>query len=217
MFLVADSDADALLAHRRMLYANNILSLGSDYRDLPRYSDIAELEAMIVTNPYDKNLPMHFPYTCHTRYPKTPIVGFRQQLRSNPADIGGYDILIDVDLPPRKFMDIMLMEISRYHGRDIADHMSGSARDHILMPYPTWGGNPFPLTKTERMIYRYLIDTSPRLVSPIELLRYCMKPGTNPLLCNIATHIYHINQKAKEIFGIPLIHCPGNIGYQLIP
>ncbi len=217
MFLIFDSDEETMLSYRRFLYAENLLSIGCGYHDCPRLPETITPKGVMLTNPYDKNMPIHFPYSCHTRFPGLPVIGLIQSLRQTPQDIGGYDILIDVDLPPQKFIDTLLMEVSRYHARDIADHMADCARDHILMSSPTWGGNPLYLTHTERMIYRYLIDTYPRLVTPKELLRYCMKPGTSPQLCIIPTHIYHINQKAKEEFGVPIIHCPGGMGYRLIP
>ncbi len=218
MFLVIDSSPETLLAHRRMLYANRILSVSSDYRNLPSADSIANLDGVILSNPYDRHMPVHFPYQCHTHFPRTPIIGFTQALRQTPADIGGYDIQISLDLTPHKMIDSLLLETSRYHGRDIADCMAGRARDHILMQDPTWCGSPLPMTRAERMIYRYLILAYPRLVSAKELLRYCMKPGTSPQHCNIATHIYHINQKAKlDDFDVPVIHCPGGIGYQIVP
>ncbi len=216
MFLLIDSIEESLLATRRMLYANNIITVGCGYRDLPNLLDLSKIDAVILVNPYDKNMPHHFPYTCHTRFPKIPIIGIKQPLRRDTEDMRAYDILLSIDLPPKKMIDAMILEVSRYHGRDVADHMKGLARDHILMEDPRWCDTPIHLTQAERMIFQYLIDAYPRPVSVKELLRYCMKPGTSPLHCNIPTHIYHINQKARKEYGYPFIHCPGGIGYQLL-
>ncbi len=216
MFLIIDSDEEAIIRRRRFLYANNMMSLGFGYRNLPDCKDIAEIEAVIINNPYDKLMPTHFCYTCHSHFPHIPVVAFRQPLRTPPPDYDAIDILIDCNLPPHKITEQLLLEVSRYHKRDIADHMAMSARDHILMESPTWSGNPIYLTQTERMIFRYLIDVYPRHATIMELLRYCMKPGTSPQPCIIATHIYHINQKAMKEFGKHIIHCPGGIGYRFL-
>ncbi len=214
MFLVIGSDDASRLSCRRFLYNNNVLSVSCHYRNLPDFKDFAELEAVILSDPYDTHMPTHFPYVCHTHFPHTPVAALCQPLRDAPPDSDAIDIMISTDLAPHKLVEHLLLEVSRYHGRDIADHMKKYARDHLLDPAPLWRGYPLYLTQTERMIFRYLIDNYPRPITAKELLRYCVKPGTMPQLCIIPTHIYHINQKAKAEFHEAIISGIGGSGYQ---
>ena len=62
-----------------------------------------------------------------------------------------------------------------------------------------------PLTKTEKMILRYLIRTSPSPKSPKEILKHAFKPSRAPLVSSVRTHVHQINRKLSCVPGAPKI------------
>ncbi len=75
---------------------------------------------------------------------------------------------------------------------------------------------PFPLTKTEAMIVKYLIRTYPRQTSADEILKYAYRESRTPEASNVRTHISVINKKFRELTGRNLIDMTIGIGYNII-
>ena len=73
---------------------------------------------------------------------------------------------------------------------------------------------PIPLTKTEKMILRYLIRTYPLPQKSLSIAKYAFKPNRSPAPESIKTHICSINKKFKEMMdGRALISPYGRNGY----
>ena len=62
-----------------------------------------------------------------------------------------------------------------------------------------------PLTKTEKMILRYLIRTSPAPKCPADIIKHAFKQTRPPLESSIRTHVYQINKKLALVSGAPEI------------
>lgn len=216
MILVLCSDEDVVLRWRRLLFSRGFLSSSVSYRYAINTHFPSEIEAVLIPMPHDPAKPMRFCYSWHPRHPDIPVVMITSPLRDVTRDEEEADIRLSSDLAPAALIDQLLLGLSAFHGRDIADCVKGPARDHMMMPAPTWGGVPFHLTPTERTIFRYLLQIYPQTATAKELLRNCSKPGTSPTLCNIPSHIYRINLKANEAFGHHVIGMPQGIGYRLL-
>ena len=215
MLLLSDSDEELLLRVRRLLYTIGLTSLTLPYRELLVAKLGEEVEGLILTNPYDPELPMRFSFTFRRKHPKIPVLMFVQPLRERISELDDATALIDATLPSGKLLGEILLTLSRFHGRDVALFHLGSARDHLLDPDPTWSGIAIHMTPIERNIFRHLIRANYHPVSAKELHRYFTKPGTYPTVCNIASHIYRINYKAKEELGYHIILSEGG-GYRLL-
>ena len=215
MLLLSDSDEEVLLRVRRILFASGLTSISLSYREVLNVKLGDTVDALILTNPYDATLPERFCLTFHGRYPHIPIFVFVRPLADISADMKPIVTPLDVTLPANQWQNEFLIALSRFHGRDMALYRAGSARDHLLEPEPSFGGVRIHMTPIERNIYRRLIRADFHPVSAVELKKYCTKPGTSPILCNIATHIYHINRQATETLGYRIIVSEGG-GYRLV-
>lgn len=79
---------------------------------------------------------------------------------------------------------------------------------------PTYFDRALPFTKTENMILRYLIRTSPTPTKPQDILKHAFRPSQMPELSNVRTHVSIINKKFRELEGKNLI-CSTPSGYKL--
>ena len=81
---------------------------------------------------------------------------------------------------------------------------------------PSYFWTPFPLTKTESMIVKYLIRSYPRPTSAEEILKYAYRESRVPESSNVRTHVSVINKKFRELTGRNLIDMTMGIGYSII-
>lgn len=72
------------------------------------------------------------------------------------------------------------------------------------------------LTKTEKMILRFLTRSYPLPVSAVEIIRYAIRPSRSPEPSSIRTHISMMNKKFKTAIGRPMIEFCDREGYILI-
>ena len=77
-------------------------------------------------------------------------------------------------------------------------------------------GNPIELTKTEKMILRYLIRSYPTPKKPSKIIKYSFRHGRAPLETSIRTHISKMNRKFRELTGKNLITAYGTQGYVIL-
>jgi DNA-binding response OmpR family regulator len=216
MILVLHSDKNALLATRRMLFSAGILSMGGCYRYALTNPREDRISAVLIPDPYDAGKPLHFCESFHARYPHIPVIALASPFRDLPDDIRFTHAYLNNDVPPSELIENLLLALYEVSGKDYALCMEGLLRDHLLGDALTWGTTPLPLTPTERAIVRYLLMRHPSSVGGRELLRYCTKPGTEPTLCNIPSHIYRINLKAEEAIGHHIIGRADSDGYRLL-
>ncbi len=211
LLIVSKREKDAEML-RRTLFTFGMLSVPLSY-GTPTYPAGGRVRGVLCIDPSEE-IPDSFHANHRRSYSKIPRLLLKRPFDTvhTPKE---YDAVISADLPPTKLVSAILEALSLLAGKDAALAMVGPARDHLMETHPTYLGNPLPLTPTERAIYRYLILQHPKTVTAKELLRYCTKPGSTPLLCNIPSHIYKINQKADNIIGQHIIHCPDNLGYRL--
>ena len=77
-------------------------------------------------------------------------------------------------------------------------------------------GKEIELTKTEKMILRYLIRCYPAPMKPAEIIRYSFKHGREPLETSIRTHVSKINKKFYALTGSNIITSYENRGYLIL-
>lgn len=216
MLLVLHSEKDAILATRRLLFGAGILSMGGSYRYALSNPREERVRAVLIPDPYDKGKPLHFCESFHARYPHIPLIAFASPFREVPEDLAFTHAYLNLNVPPSELVENLLIALYEVSGKDYALCMQGRLRDHLLADATTWGSTPLALTPTERAIVRYLLMRHPESVGPRELLRYCTKPGTEPTLCNIPSHIYRINLKAEEVIGHHIIARADSDGYRIL-
>ncbi len=83
------------------------------------------------------------------------------------------------------------------------------------IPTPTYFWEPFPLTRTEAMIVRYLVRTYPNPTSPEDILKYAYRGSRVPEIANVRTHISIINKKFRNIAGRNLVEMSFGKGYRV--
>ncbi len=216
MILVLHSNDDILLSTRRMLFGAGILSMPSSYRYALTNPREDKIQAVLLPDPYDKEKPPEFCERFYAKYPHIPVIAFVNPYKEIPKDLTYTHACLRSDLPPSALLENLLVALYRVTGKDYALCMLGQIRDHLMSECTTWCGTPIPLTPTERAILRYLMKRHPASVGPRELLRYCVKPGAEPTLCNIPSHIYRINIKAEEAIGRHLIGRADTDGYRIV-
>lgn len=69
------------------------------------------------------------------------------------------------------------------------------------------------LSKTEKMILRFLIRSYPLPRKPEMIIKYVYKPSKAPDISSVRTHICKINAKFKSVHGEVLISSPKSAGY----
>ena len=74
-------------------------------------------------------------------------------------------------------------------------------------------GHTLPFTKTELMILRYLISSYSLPQTPKNILKYAFKPGKQPDISGIRTHISVMNKKFRQILNRNLIISIPDQGY----
>lgn len=215
MLILTDTDPDLLLRTRRLLYAAGISTLALSYADLLTVKIDDTIDGVLVTDPYDPTVPQDFCFLFRRRHPQIPILLLTHPFKDGTETLTNADCRLDAGLPAAKLIEELLLQLSRFHGRDTALFRLGRAYDHLMDPTPTFDGISIHLTPIERSIYRHLIKAAYHPVSAKELQRYCTKPGTVPTIGNIASHIYRINFKAQSAVGYHIILSDSG-GYRLL-
>lgn len=215
IIFVAGSDPDRILRARRLLFSYGLFTVGGSYRTAINSHHDAQHRAILLIDPHDPQRPTRFSDSYRMRHPGNPILCLEGASDACRDPHLKADRILNADLAPARLVTELIAALSALTGMDIADCIVGAARDHLLMPHPTWNGVELPLTPTERAIWRYLILTYPRPITAKELLRYCTKPDSSCDVSNIPCHIYRINRKTEALSGRRAIACPDNIGYRL--
>ena len=76
-------------------------------------------------------------------------------------------------------------------------------------------GEEIMLTKTEKLILRYLIRTYPTPQPPTRILKHAFRESRSPLVGSVRTHIHQINKKLGDVVGAPKIESVGIDGYTI--
>ncbi len=73
-----------------------------------------------------------------------------------------------------------------------------------------------PLTKTEKMILRFLTRTYPLPQRAEDIIKYALPPSRSPEPSSIRNHISTMNKKFVNVIGMPMIEFYNKKGYILI-
>lgn len=72
------------------------------------------------------------------------------------------------------------------------------------------------LTKTEKMILRFLTRAYPLPQTAAEIIKYSIRPSRSPEPSSIRTHLSVMNKKFKDVLGRPMIEFVDREGYIII-
>ncbi len=102
-----------------------------------------------------------------------------------------------------------------FHGNVLGEYRLAGIDASVELPEVLFLGQSVPLTKTERMILRYLIRAYPTAASPREILKYAFRGSRAPEPSSVRTHISVMNRKFREYFGRPLTLPGQGTGYAI--
>lgn len=210
MILVIDRSKKAAVNLSDMFHYMGFISRGMQPHEA--LSEISALyRAIIVTSP--SALPSAKDYMDKLRAysGRTPVFGLLND------DEGAYAPLFDKCFKRNSYVSrtaISILEYTeeRYLPRPGRYAIAGV---DVSVEYrtATFFSDPLPLSKTERMVLRFLIRAYPNPVSAEKILAYAYRPSRMPAASNIRTHISSINKKYRVHTDFPLIsNIPGE-GY----
>ncbi len=202
MWVICQDNEEARDCLRRLLFNRGILTVPMDYRAVLRTGGKLPFDAIVFPAPFEASIPEGLFHLVKRTHPHIPTIAILRAGERTPpnVDIGVHEGFLAGDLVHK-----IMCQLSHRAGRDYALAIWGPARDHLLEHMPTWLSTPLELTPIERSIYRYLILKQGDTATASELLRYCSKPGTDPTLTNIPTHVWGINKKAMAHLGHHII------------
>lgn len=85
------------------------------------------------------------------------------------------------------------------------EYMLAGINASVQQGVVTYFSAPIPLTKTERLILRFLIRTYPSPIGPKAILKHAFSQTKAPEASSIKTHVCSINSKFKKHFNRNLI------------
>ena len=85
------------------------------------------------------------------------------------------------------------------------EYMLAGINASIQQAVVTYFSEPLPLTKTERLILRFLIRAYPSSSTPKRILKYSFSQTKTPEASSVKTHICSINSKFKRCLNRNLI------------
>ena len=128
--------------------------------------------------------------------------------------------LFDCIFPKEACASEILSKILEYtYERDIpqpGDYKLAGMDLSCDMSTPTYFWTPFPLTKTEAMIVKFLVRAYPNPVSAEDILRYAYRESKYPEVSIIRTHISIINKKFRNLSNRNLIEMTFGTGYRIL-
>ena len=213
MFYFITQRSAALLPIRRCLYEHGLPSVC-----------VTPTEALNVTRPTPtafflsssvKRFPADFAARFRARHLRLPLFYLTTEGEDKMPPFDVHHIL-PITGDPESFYRAFLSYPLPYKIPKIVNVISGYTRDHLFEPYATYCGIPFPLSRKERLLYRYLIVSAPDSVSVEELIQVYRTPGeAKPHTQDILALIKHANVTFAKYFDLPLIVKDENGNYRL--
>ncbi len=210
MILIIDSVKRKAETLADILYHMGIIARAVTPRE--SFAEISELyRAAIITSP-DKLPDINdFIGILHSRKRSLPIFTLSDEpheydslstLKNYSTDISPADMINDIkkvianaELPPICYY--------RIAGIDLACKPNQA----------TMFGIPLSLTKTEGMIFKYMILSYPMPQDAKSILKYAFRPSRQPDIASIRTHISLMNRKFRMYIGRNLIISVPDRGY----
>ena len=212
MILVIDKSRREAAIHADVFHYMGILACGVCPEDA--FSEIG-IEYRCVTVVCPELIPDVRSYVKRLRQyaSVTPIFALTKQPTRELIDT--FDCVLDLDIQSSTFIK-RLTEFCRqrslpYSGSYLASGIDASADVEGVF----YGNREIPLTKTEKMILRFLVRCYPRTCSPKSILKHAFKQTRAPLVTSVRTHVSQINKKFRETAGIIPIRCEESVGYFL--
>ena len=85
------------------------------------------------------------------------------------------------------------------------EYMLAGINASVQQGFVTYFSEPVPLTKTERLILRFLIRAYPSPITPKAILKHAFSQAKSPEVSSIKTHVCSINGKFKRHINRNLI------------
>ena len=162
-------------------------------------------ELMIDTGDYVKRLRKYAG--------KIPIFALTADKRGMNANLfdGVYDFNILSSTLLKKITEYCRQSALPYVGSYRAGGIDASADTENVY----FGGSEIILTKTEKMILRYLIRSYPTPSMPTDIIAHAFRKSRAPLATSVRTHISQMNKKFRDGCGFAPIQSVENKGYIL--
>lgn len=123
----------------------------------------------------------------------------------------------DLTFPVDTLSSTVAREIARHQEdaglRPIGSYLALGINASVDAAEVNYLGEPLELTKTEKMIIRYLVRAYPNPVSAQDVLRHAFRQTRLPEISSVRTHISIINKKFKGAFGMALASVENGQGY----
>ena len=199
MILVIDKSRREASAHADMFYYMGILSLGVCPEDA--FSEIGiEYRGVLVVCP--ELIPDFKSYVKKLRQysGKTPIFALTKN-KSEEIE-STFDCVLDFDVQSSTFIK-RLTEFCRenalpYSGCYLSAGIEASADSENVF----FGNHEINLTKTEKMVLRFLVRCYPRAATPKDILKHSFRQTRAPLVTSVRTHISQINKKFRTATNV---------------
>lgn len=210
MILVIDKNRREAAIYADMFHYMGILSLGVCPEDA--FSEIGiEYRAALVVCP--ELIPDFTSYIKKLRQyaGRTPIFALTKNPTPEMEEVFNrvYDLDIQSSTFIRRLTDFCCENALPYSGSYLAAGIDASADSENVF----FGNREIILTKTEKMILRFLVRCYPRVCSPSNILKHSFKQTRAPLVTSVRTHISQINKKFRAAANITPILCVEGDGY----
>ena len=130
------------------------------------------------------------------------------------------DRRVALALPENTSVSSVIKKITKYLAQNrlpmIGDYACAGFDASVTLCDVFYFDRRLHLTKTERLIFRYLSRTYPIPQSAEDIIRHCTKPSRRPEPSTIRTHISSINKKFKVLMGRAVIEHHEHRGYLII-
>jgi hypothetical protein len=171
--------------------------------------------AALVINPDELPDPRDFVKRMRSYKTDLPIFAFCPN-EINPA----YEEIFDGCFTRPSVTPNIAEKIVRYanenkHAR-IGDYRGAGFNASSNLPVAYYFLDRLELTKTEKMILRFLIRSYPLPRSAKDIIKYAFKAGRTPEPSSVRTHISAMNRKMKKVIGRKMIGFIDKRGYLII-
>lgn len=130
------------------------------------------------------------------------------------------DDRIALSLPENVSVGSLIKKITRHLAQKslpiIGDYACAGFDAEVNLCDVFYFDRPLNLTKTEKLVFRYLSRTYPIPQSAESMIRHCFKASRRPEPSTVRAHISSINKKFKSLMGRAVIEHYENRGYLII-
>lgn len=214
MILVIDKTLHRAAAYADMLHYMGVVARAEGYKTALAEASLCYRAAVIV-NPTDLPDMQDYLRRLASYIGKAPIFAIVGNREDIPRTVGFADCFDDGIYSSTlmcRIADYCAKNALKVPGTYVLSGIDASIDRGEVMLFDT----AIPLTRTERMILRYLISVYPSSADAEKILKYAYRPSRRPEESSVRAHICIINKKFRKIIGRSLISHKCGEGYSVI-